>query len=156
MQNPLSDSPPLPQEPPLIERLVREHHAVWVAPGSALDWCDGTAHAVLLLAGDAVRFPEALDVAVVLPELLKACGTPCQVGVVHRNEEEHIARQFGSQRWPSLVFFRNGQYSTVLAGMHDWSDYVRLFAEALQQPPSRPPTIGIPVVAATASGHCPS
>ena len=44
------------------------------------------------------------------------------------------------------IHFRDGQYVTAIAGMQDWDVYLQGVAAALSLPPSRPPTIGIPVV----------
>ena len=68
--------------------------------------------------------------------------------------QEAVARRFGSQRWPALVFLRDGQYVTTLAGMHDWTDYLAKVEAALALPTSRAPTIGIPVVTAGAGSAC--
>jgi hydrogenase-1 operon protein HyaE len=68
---------------------------------------------------------------------------------------EDLAKQFGSNRWPTLMFFRAGHYVTTVCGMHDWTDYLTLVAQALDAPVSRAPTIGIPVVSSVAGGsHC--
>ncbi len=135
-------------EPAVINRLVRDFGATWIEESALSHWCTDFPHAVLLLAGDRVRFPEGQDVAAVLPELLKASQTPCRIGVVPRDEEDRVARRYGSQRWPSLLFFRQGAYATALPGMHDWDVYQQKFKDALAHAPSRAPTIGIPVVSA--------
>ena len=110
---------------------------------------------VVLLAGDPVRFPEGVDVAAVLPELMKAFPKRFAVAVVPRDSEDAVAKRYGSQRWPSLRFFRDGQYVTAIAGMQDWDVYLSGVAAALAMPASRPPTIGIPVVSQTGGGsHC--
>lgn len=138
-----------PTEPPLITRLVRDFAAVRVDPAAPDAWCADAPHAVMLLAGDAVRFPEGQDVAVVLPELIKACegvlDAPVRIGVVARESEDAVARCFASRRWPSLIFFRNGQYCTELAGMHDWTEYVAYFRESLAEEPSPLPTEPVPL-----------
>lgn len=110
---------------------------------------------MLLFAGDPVRFPEAVDVAVVLPELQKvsaSVGRPFGMAVAVPETAEALAKKYGSQRWPTLMFFRSGHYVTTLSGMHDWSDYLTLLAQALAAPTSRAPTIGIPVVGIQAQG----
>lgn len=132
--------------PPLVMRLARDFGAPWVTEANVADWSAGGGDRVVLLAGDPVRFPEGQDVAAVLPELLKAFSNRFQVAVVPRDHEDAVARRYGSQRWPTLLFFRDGQYVTALAGMQDWDVYLRAVAAALAMPPSRPPTIGIPVV----------
>lgn len=134
--------------PALVERLVHDFGARWVDEGTVDDWAAEGGDRVLLLAGDPVQFPEGLDVAVVLPELRHSVGRPFEIGVVPRDREDAVARRFGSQRWPALVFLRDGRYVTTLPGMHDWDVFVQRVAEALAMPASRAPTIGIPLVSA--------
>ena len=134
---------------PLVQRLARDFGATWVDETSVADWTAGGGDRVVLLAGDPVRFPEGVDVAAVLPELMKSFPNRFAVAVVPRDSEDAVARRYGSQRWPSLLFFRDGQYVTAIAGMQDWDVYVSGVAAALTMPPSRPPTIGIPVVSQT-------
>lgn len=136
------------QASPLMARLVRECAAQWVTPDTLADWAEQPGDRVLLLSGDAVRFPEGQDVAAVLPELCKAFPGRFEVGVVPRQHEDAVAQHYGSQRWPTLLFLRDGDYVTALAGMHDWDVFLQRVEQALAQPASRAPTIGIPVVAA--------
>ncbi|MBP9905428.1 MAG: hydrogenase [Rhodoferax sp.] len=147
------------EAPVLLRQLVDKHQACWVEPDNIDTWLAGQpGNQVLLFAGDAVRFPEGMDVAVVLPELQKvsaATGKPFGIAVAVPETAEDLAKQFGSNRWPTLMFFRDGRYVTTVCGMHDWTDYLALVAQALDAPISRAPTIGIPVVSAVASGsHC--
>jgi hydrogenase-1 operon protein HyaE len=135
---------------PLVQRLAREFGATWVDEQTVADWTAGGGDRVVLLAGDPVRFPEGVDVAAVLPELMKAFPKRFAVAVVPRDSEDAVARRYGSQRWPTLLFFRDGQYVTAIAGMQDWDVYVSGVAAALAMSPSRPPTIGIPVVSQSA------
>lgn len=142
------------QAPALVQRLVQAHGAQWVGLDDADAFTAGPGARVLFFCGDPVRFPEGLDVAVVLPELQAALPGRFEVGVVPLDSQEAIARRFGSQRWPALIFLRDGQYVTTLAGMHDWTEYVQLVEAALAQPTSRAPTIGIPVVSANSAPSC--
>jgi len=141
--------------PALITRLVQQHGAVWLdaadAGVQALAGLDGDV--VLLIAGDAQRFPECLDVAVVLPELLRAFPGRLRIAVAEQASEDALARRYGATRRPSLVFLRGGQYVTTVAGMLDWDDYLAAVAHALQMPVTRAPGIGIPVVAASGGCH---
>ena len=144
--------------PPLLAQLVSKHQAEWLDFDSIDAWlAEQQGDHVLLFAGDPVRFPEALDVAVVLPELQKASaasGRGFGLAVAVPDCAEELAKKFGSQRWPTLMFFRAGQYVTTLSGMHDWTDYLALVAQALAAPTSRAPTIGIPLVSSTAGSTC--
>lgn len=138
-------------EPPvataLLRRLVERCGACWVDTESIATFLAQPGDRVLFFSGDPVRFPEGQDVAAVLPELQAAHPGRFTVGVVPVAHEDALARRFGSQRWPALVFVRDGRYVTTLAGMHDWADYVARVGEALALPTSRAPTIGIAVVA---------
>jgi hydrogenase-1 operon protein HyaE len=134
--------------PALVERLVARHGATWVDEHTVEAWKDGPGDRVLFFAGDPVRFPEGLDVAVVLPELQRSFPGRFIVAVARRDREDAVARRYGSQRWPALMFWRDGRYVTVVAGMHDWDVYLDLIGQALAMPTSRLPGIGIPVVAA--------
>lgn len=140
---------------PLMARLVRDFGARVVTPDSVETWAAEGGDRVLLLGGDPVRFPEALDVAVVLPELRAAHGRRFEIALAAREHEDEIARRYGPPRWPALVFLRDGRYVTTLPGMHDWTDYVARVGDALAMSPSRAPTVGIPVVSATpAASSC--
>ena len=141
--------------PPLLQRLVDQHGAQIVAPDALDAWAARPGEHVLFFNGDPVRFPEVLDVAVVLPELSAALGSRFNVGIVPRAHEDAIARRYGVQRWPSLVFLRAGGYVGAVAGMKDWTDYVAEVRAVLERPVSRPPSVGIAVVGAGASaGAC--
>lgn len=140
--------------PPVMQRLIDQFGATRIEADTLAAFLDRPGTRVLLLAGDPVQFPEGLDVAVVLPELRSALAADFAIGVVAPDSQDAVARRYGSQRWPSLVFLRDGQYVTTLAGMHDWTDYLKLVEAALAMPVSRAPTIGIPVVSANASTSC--
>jgi hydrogenase-1 operon protein HyaE len=133
---------------PLVQRLLDQPGARALQPETLDDWLGRGREQVILFGGDPVRFPEALDVAVVLPELNAAFAGRLEIGVLAREHEDALARRFGVQRWPSLVFLRAGGYLGVVSGMRDWGDYLHEMGEVLAREPSRPPTVGIPVVAA--------
>ncbi len=136
---------------PLVARLVTHHGACWVDSATLDGFLAEPGDRVLFFHGDPVRFPECLDVAVVLPELQAAFPGRFSVGVVSREDEDAVARRFGATRWPSLLFVRDGRYVTVVAGMLDWTDYLQQVAQALTMPPSRPP---IALASAQASPSC--
>lgn len=139
---------------PVMQRLV-DHHGATLVEADTLDaFLDHPGEHVLLLAGDPVQFPEGLDVAVVLPELRAQLGARFAIGVVAPASQDAVARRYGSQRWPALVFLREGRYVTTLAGMHDWTEYLERVEAALALPVSRAPTIGVAVVSANAAPSC--
>jgi len=144
---PITD-PRDPGAAPLVARLVHQHGARWVGLAELDAFLAEPGDRVLFFHGDPVRFPEVLDVAVVLPELQRAFPGRFQVGVVPRADEDVVAARFAANRWPSLLFLRDGRYVTLVAGMLDWTDYVARVGQALAIPAGRVPGIGIPLVAA--------
>ncbi|MDR2215605.1 MAG: hypothetical protein LBE59_07175 [Nevskiaceae bacterium] len=109
----------------LVQRLADQFGAIWIDEFSIAGWTAQSGDRVVLLAGDPLRFPEGLDVAAILPELMKAFPGRFRVAVVPRANEEAIARRYGSTRWPTLLFFRDGQHITSIGGMKDWDVYLR-------------------------------
>lgn len=145
-----------PAVPPLVERLADAPGSRWVGESTLEAFLAEPGTAVLFLWSDPVRFPECVDVAVVLPELLKAsraAGAPgWRTGVVERESEMAIGRRYGAQRRPSLVFLRDGGYLGTVGGMLDWDEFLAEVLRTLEAPISRPPSIGIPVRPASAAG----
>jgi hydrogenase-1 operon protein HyaE len=137
---------------PLVARLVSQHGAQWVGLDTLETWLAGPGDRVLFFHGDALRFPEGVDVAVVLPELQRAFPCRFAIGVATRADEDTLAARFGANRWPSLLFLRDGQYVSLVAGMLDWTDYLARVAEALALPVRRTPGVGIAVVADPSAG----
>ncbi len=135
---------------PLAERLIDPARANALTAANAADWAARPGEHVLFFSGDPVRFPEAADVAVVLPELQAAFVGRFDVGVVLRADEDAVARRWGVQHWPSLVFVRDGGWLGTVSGMQDWGEFVAAVAAVLQKTPGRAPGIGIPVMAAAA------
>lgn len=144
----------VPARHPLIARLLAVTGGREVRPDDIEAFEQEGGEAVLFFGGDPVRFPEALDVAVVLPELLAALGSPAgrpvRVGVVPRDVEDALARRYAVQRWPSIVFLRDGGYLGTLSGMQDWDVYLREAAELRTRTPGRRPAPTIAIQAASA------
>jgi hydrogenase-1 operon protein HyaE len=136
---------------PLIERLAAQAGACEVRPETveAFERQPGTA--VLFFAGDPARFPEALDVAVVLPELRAAAGG-FAIGLVPSDVEDALARRYAVQRWPSLVWLRDGGYLGTSAGMKDWDDFLRDWQALRQARPGPRPRPAIAIQRAAACG----
>jgi hydrogenase-1 operon protein HyaE len=140
---------------PLAERLISAHGATPLTLVTLDAFLAQPGDQAVLFLGNTVQFPEGADVAVVLPELRVAFAGRFGLGVVTPEDEDAIARRYGVQRWPSLVFLRDGEYVTALPGMRDWDVYLRDVAQALQAPVTRAPSIGIPLVSAHgADSHC--
>lgn len=97
-------------------------------------WLPSHSLSVLLFAGNPQRFPEALDVAVILPELLKVFPSLSAVRVAKASEPEGQAR-YRFNVWPSLVFLRDGQYLGSISRVLNWQDYCQEIAAILSRSP---------------------
>ncbi len=123
--------------PPLVQRLLNELH--WPLldedgiPGFVQQVAAQGALAVLFCTGDAKRYPEILDVAVVLPELVKHYGGRLMPAVVARGADEALQKQYEFYQWPSLVFFRDGEHVETITKMQDWDVYLQRI-DALMPP----------------------
>ena len=90
---------------------------------------------VLLFAGDALRWPEAADVAIVLPELIEAFQGRLQGAVIAPNAETELAPRFGVQVYPSLALWRDGEVLEIIPKIKDWSVYVARISAVLNSGP---------------------
>lgn len=135
---------------PLLDRLADVVGRTLASEAGLDDWLAEPGDRVLFCGGNPAQYPECLDVAVVLPELLALHGGRLGAAVVLPGLEAAVQARYGFSRWPSLVFLRDGHYLGCLSGMHDWAVYVARIADILAATPSRPPTIGIPVASAPA------
>lgn len=138
---------------PLIARLIDEFGYPRLDAGNLEAFLAAPGDAVLFCAGDPVQHPECLDVAVVLPELLRAFPGRFRSGVAEVALEPALQARFGFTRWPTLVFLREGGYVGSISGIQDWSVYLERIGELLATPASRPPSIGIPVQSAASQAH---
>jgi len=138
---------------PLIDRLVTELGYARLDAATLDPFLTAQTHSVLFFAGDPQRYPESNDVAVVLPELVAALGAGVTPAVVAAEAETELQGRFGFGAWPALVFLRGNGYLGAITRMQDWGDYVAEARRLLRAEPVRPPTIGIPVSAATTSCH---
>lgn len=114
------------------------------APGAAL----------ILFADDPAKVPETWDLTIILPEALLRMEADVRVGMLPPAAARSLASRYGIRIWPALLGLRDGEYLGTVEGLKDWSSYVRLLPELLSAPPSRPPSIGIPVTNANAATHC--
>lgn len=134
-----------PTPSPLIDRLSQELNY----PILGLDNIDAFLathdHSVLFFTEDIKRFPETNDVAVVLPELM-SIFPGIVPAIINRNDEKKLQSLYGFRSWPALVFMRNEQYLDAITGIQDWSDYLNQIKNILTSEPSRPLSIGVPVV----------
>jgi hydrogenase-1 operon protein HyaE len=136
---------------PLVCRLAASPGARWVDAAGLEAFLAEPGEQMLFFHGDPVRFPEVLDVAVVLPELRRHFAQRFGIAVVPRADDDRLAARFGVQRRPALVFLRDGRYVDCVNGMLDWQDYLDRLQQVFERPASRPP---IALAAATPAPGC--
>ncbi|MGC2779132.1 MAG: hydrogenase accessory protein [Bradyrhizobium sp.] len=102
--------------------------------------------AVLLSAGDPSRFPEALDVAIVLPELIAAFQDRLRGAVIAREAEAELGTRFGVRVQPSLILCRGADTLGLIAKIQDWSVYVDRISRLIDRPPSGTATVVASIV----------
>jgi hydrogenase-1 operon protein HyaE len=90
--------------------------------------------AVLLSAGDPKRWPEATDVAVVLPELINAFAGRLCGAVIARDAEVELGKRFGVRVQPSLILCRGSETLGLIAKIQDWSVYVARISTLIDRP----------------------
>jgi hydrogenase-1 operon protein HyaE len=138
--------PPQPPLHPLLLRLIERVPATLLAADTLDAWVVAAPGAALLVfSEDPVRFPETLDLAVIVPELASAFAGRFRVGVLPPEAARAAAGRYGFRRWPALVLLKDGQHVGAIDGLRDWADYMNLLPALLDATPSRPPGIGVAV-----------
>ena len=100
------------------------------------------------------KYREVLDLAVILPELVKAFAGRFRSCLLLPDDARALQPRFGFNKWPALVMLRNGEYVGAIAGLRDWNTYVTEVRSLLESGVSRPPAIGIAVHPASGQSHC--
>ncbi len=137
---------------PLLERLAANTGGAALTPADLDGFLNEAGDGVLFCGGDPVQYPECLDVAVVLPQMLAAFPGRLRAAVADEETAKVAQTRYGFSRWPTLVFLRAGQYVGVISGMQDWPSFLGQVGQMLDRPASRPPSVGV-AVSAPAS-HC--
>jgi hydrogenase-1 operon protein HyaE len=129
---------------PLTETLLNRHGYPLVSEAD-LDAFGRTARfGVLFFQGDWQRLGESGDVAVILPELMKAFDGTFRAAVVERASERKLQGRYRFPAFPALVLLRDGEYLGAISRVLDWNDYLLEIAEILQREPSVPPPFRLP------------
>ena len=123
----------------LFARQVRESGFTALSATTVAEFAELPGPTVLFFPDDPKRAPETWDVAVVLPDILRASAEPLRVGLLDPASARQLAVEFGVFRWPSLVFLRDGAYLGVIERMRDWDEYLALIPAILALAPSAPP-----------------
>lgn len=106
---------------PLILRLSAECGLPLIDDLSTL----GPGLSVVFFAGNPDQHRESPDVAVVLPELLRAFGGRLSGAVAAPAAEAALAPTCGVFVFPTLAFVRDGAVIHTIPKVRDWAEYVR-------------------------------
>jgi hydrogenase-1 operon protein HyaE len=140
---------------PLIQNLIDEHNCELITEDNVDDFLQQHEHVVLFFTENPKHFPESNDVAVILPELIKAFDGVVVAAVVDESAERALHKRYAFSKWPVLVFLRRSEYLGVITGMQNWSEFKAEFERLLAGPVRQPPSFSIPVEVESA-GNCSS
>ncbi len=129
---------------PLLQTIIERENYPVVDEETIEEFLSGRGDVVLFVPGEAKRLVEVDDVAVILPELVKAFKgrlTPC---VLDRSSETKIQLRYRFNAFPALIFLRNGGYLGVITRVLDWQDYLKEISEILSRQPAPPPAYEFP------------
>ena len=145
-----TESPPLH---PLIAQLFARHGCTQITAGNIDAFVGSPGHAMLLFTEDPLRVRETLDIAVIVPELMRAFPGRFRVGALLPEAARRMQARYGFRRWPAFVMLRDGEHVGAVDGLRVWDEYFNEVARLLDATPRRPPTIGIPVTTASAEAR---
>ncbi|MGJ0431494.1 hydrogenase [Methylobacter sp.] len=135
---------------PLIAQLQTRYGYPFLDADSYDHFVYGNETVVLFFCNDPLHFPESNDVAVILPELIKAFSGRLQAAVIARSIERELQARFRFAGWPSLVFLRNGEYLGAISGIKDWQEYRQEIERILAATPGEPPSFDLDKVCGAA------
>lgn len=138
---------------PLINRLIDELGYPLLDSSNFDEFISSAPFSVLFFTEQAKRFPESNDVAVILPELIKAFPQ-LSPAVISTDYEKTLQGRYNFNVWPALVFLKEGRYLAAITKVQDWDVYMAEINSILALEPKRDPGIGIPVVSNPVNTGC--
>jgi hydrogenase-1 operon protein HyaE len=132
-------------EYPLIAQLFSKHGFAQITVANFAAWTEVPGRTLLLFIEDPGRYRETLDLAVIVPELVRAFPGRFDVGVLLPEAARQIGLRYGFRRWPAFVMLADGKYVGAVDGLRDWDEYLAEMTRLLDAAPTRPPTLGIAV-----------
>lgn len=117
---------------PLIDRLTTEDGWPTLTDEAELKtWIARPGNHVLFVPGDWKRNLESADVAVILPELVRAFQGRFDCAVVGEELQGAVKESSGINKTPSLIFYREGVCLGGIPKVRDWDDYMARVARIL-------------------------
>lgn len=138
---------------PLIQNMIEQHGYPVLTQQTLDDFAGAHEQVVLFFTENPVKFPESNDVAMILPELVKAFAGRLDAAVIDQADQRKLQMRYGFSEWPALVFLRDGDYLGAICRVQDWNTYLTQIQHILASDVTRPPAFNIPVSGA-ADGCC--
>lgn len=134
---------------PLVQNMLETHGYPVVNLETLDEFCESNETVVLFFTELMKPVPETADVAVILPEVVKAFDGRFAVGVVAWEAQRDLQLRFRFPKYPALVFLKGGEYLGAIPGVLDWADYLTEVERILDAEVSEPPPFVLPGQAAT-------
>ncbi len=135
----------------LIQKMLEMHAYPVLDEKNIDDYLQEREQVVLFFSENPRQFPESDDVAMILPELIKAFSGRLQAAFVDLKAQHGLQRRYGFNTWPALVFLRRGEYLGAITQVQNWDDYLREIERLLASEPVRAPGFKIPLVSESVS-----
>ena len=130
---------------PLVQNMIEHHGYPVLTEATLTDFLESSGEVVVFFTENAEKFPETNDVAMILPELVRAFGGRLAAAVPALADQRRLQMRFGFREWPTLVFLRNGEYLGAISRVQDWNVYLAETRRILAAAPSTPPDFMLPV-----------
>jgi len=119
--------------PPLVDLLTDVHGYPRLDNPDDRPWLDDPAKSwVVFLPGHGKGNAETADVAVILPELVRALHPRLTPAVAGEAAERAILALTGMMSLPALVFLRGDRLLGSIPRVRDWDDYLQRIGEILE------------------------
>jgi hydrogenase-1 operon protein HyaE len=133
---------------PLVQNMIEQYGYPVLTDAALGDFLSSREDVVLFFTGNAAKFPETNDVAMILPELVSAFAGRFAAAVPDLADQRKLQMRYGFREWPTLVFLRKGMYLGAVSRVQDWNAYLEEISRILASEPSSPPDFLLPVAGA--------
>lgn len=133
---------------PLVQSMLEQYDYPVLNADNLDDFLKSSGEVVLFFTENARKFPETNDVAMILPELVKAFRGRFSAAVIALADQRRLQMRYGFREWPTLVFLRGGEYLGAISRVQDWDVYLAETRSILAAGPSTPPEFELPVAGA--------
>jgi hydrogenase-1 operon protein HyaE len=124
---------------PLIDALFTRHRFADVRADDVDAFVAHAPLALLVFLEEPRRYKEVLDLAVIVPEIVRAFPDRFAVGVLLPEAARALHPRYGFRRWPAIVVLRDAQYVGSVDGLREWSEYLSEVEHLASAPPTRAP-----------------